>query len=161
VVPTTENLALEIRSRLRRPVASGFPGRWPALDGIRIQETKGTDFELLMTEQSRQAVVKVMPPKHFRDAAIASLMEDVLAPAGRGPGARRPGCGRPERVEKGPAVPDQRLQAGHPEVVNGALFTVKYDEMVIVKDIEFFSLCEHHLLPFFGKVHVAYLPGTR
>ena len=47
------------------------------------------------------------------------------------------------------------------KVVNGALFTVKYDEMVIVKDIEFFSLCEHHLLPFFGKVHVAYLPKDR
>ena len=47
------------------------------------------------------------------------------------------------------------------KIVNGALFTVKYDEMVIVKDIEFFSLCEHHMLPFFGKVHVAYLPKDR
>ena len=47
------------------------------------------------------------------------------------------------------------------KILNGALFEVKYDEMVIVKDIEFFSMCEHHLLPFYGKVHVAYLPKNR
>src|SRR5437879_8682324 len=46
-------------------------------------------------------------------------------------------------------------------VLNGATFSVCYDEMVIVKDIEFFSLCEHHILPFFGKAHVAYLPDKR
>jgi GTP cyclohydrolase I len=46
-------------------------------------------------------------------------------------------------------------------IVNGALFSVKCDEMVIVKDIEFFSMCEHHLLPFFGKIHVAYLPQDK
>ncbi len=47
------------------------------------------------------------------------------------------------------------------KILNGALFDVAYDEMVIVKDIEVFSLCEHHLLPFFGRCHVAYLPGDR
>ena len=47
------------------------------------------------------------------------------------------------------------------KIVNGALFTQECDEMVIVKDIEFFSMCEHHLLPFFGKMHVAYLPEKK
>ncbi len=47
------------------------------------------------------------------------------------------------------------------QIVNGALFTEKYDQMVVVKDIEFFSMCEHHLLPFFGKMHVAYLPKDK
>ena len=67
----------------------------------------------------------------------------------------------PERVAK--AWGD--LTAGYgmsvDEVLNGALFDVAYDEMVIVKDIELFSLCEHHLLPFFGKAHVAYIPDGR
>jgi len=59
----------------------------------------------------------------------------------------------------------QYLTRGHNEdpesVLRGALFDVSYDEMVIVKDIEMFSLCEHHVLPFFGKVHVAYIPNGK
>ena len=64
----------------------------------------------------------------------------------------------PERVEKALRFLTSGYRADVLKVVNDALFRVKYDQMVIVKDIEFFSMCEHHLLPFFGKVHVAYLP---
>ena len=67
----------------------------------------------------------------------------------------------PERVEKALAF----LTKGYKEDPNGilhdALFDVDYDEMVIVKDIEMYSLCEHHMLPFFGKVHVAYIPNGK
>jgi len=92
--------------------------------------------------------------------SIASLVEEVLRQLGEDP-AREGLLKTPERVEQ--ALGD--LTSGYREdigkIINGALFSVKYDEMVIVKDIEFFSLCEHHMLPFFGKIHVAYLPKTK
>ena len=64
----------------------------------------------------------------------------------------------PERVEKAMAFLTQGYAMDVATVLNGALFEVDYDEMVMVRDVEFYSLCEHHLLPFFGKVHVAYVP---
>jgi GTP cyclohydrolase I len=64
----------------------------------------------------------------------------------------------PERVEKSMAFLTRGYTQDVSTVLHGALFDVDYDEMVIVKDIEFYSLCEHHLLPFFGKAHIAYLP---
>src|SRR5258706_15844479 len=67
----------------------------------------------------------------------------------------------PIRVEKALTFLTSGYAANIDEVLNDALFTVDYNEMVIVKDIDFYSLCEHHLLPFFGKCHVAYIPSTR
>ena len=67
----------------------------------------------------------------------------------------------PKRVEKAYKFLTSGYGADIDQVVNNALFTVDYSEMVIVKDIDFYSLCEHHLLPFFGKCHVAYIPSTK
>jgi GTP cyclohydrolase IA len=103
--------------------------------------------------------VKVMTPRPG-ETSIASLMEQVLRLLGENPG--REGLVRtPERVEKALRYLTSGYEKDIRQVVNGAMFAVKYDEMVIVKDIEFFSLCEHHLLPFFGKIHVAYLPKQK
>jgi GTP cyclohydrolase IA len=67
----------------------------------------------------------------------------------------------PERYEKALKFLTSGYHQTAENILNGATFTVAYDEMVVVKDIEFFSLCEHHILPFFGKCHVAYLPNKR
>ena len=112
--------------------------------------------------KSNKAVIKVMAskPAPQMDEPIAPLVKQILERLGEDP--RREGLARtPERVER--AL--QFLTSGYGmdvnEIVNGALFAVKYDEMVIMKDIEFFSMCEHHMLPFFGKVHVAYIPRDK
>jgi GTP cyclohydrolase I len=67
----------------------------------------------------------------------------------------------PSRVEKSMTFLTKGYEQDPAKILRGALFDVDYDEMVIVKDIEMFSLCEHHMLPFFGKVHVAYIPNGR
>jgi GTP cyclohydrolase IA len=108
--------------------------------------------------KSNKAVVKVMAPK--RDQPIAPLVKQILERLGED--TQREGLARtPERVERALQFLTSGYEADVNEIVNGALFAVKYDEMVIMKDIEFFSMCEHHMLPFFGKVHVAYIPRNR
>ena len=67
----------------------------------------------------------------------------------------------PKRVEKAMTFLTSGYDTDIDQVINNALFTVEYSEMVVVKDIDFYSLCEHHLLPFFGKCHVAYLPSNK
>ena len=92
--------------------------------------------------------------------SIASHMEEVLALVGEDPS--RDGLQRtPERWEKAMRFLTSGYHSRVEDLINGALFAVKFDEMVLVKDIEFFSLCEHHLLPFYGRMHVAYLPTNK
>src|SRR3954447_5914468 len=84
----------------------------------------------------------------------------LLAEMGEDP-AREGLRDTPKRVEKAYRFLTSGYDADIDKVLNNALFSVDYSEMVIVKDIDFYSLCEHHLLPFFGKCHVAYLPSNK
>jgi GTP cyclohydrolase I len=107
----------------------------------------------------KRAVVKVMSPNRT-EKAIAPLIAGVIEALGED--TKREGLVRtPERVEKALRFLTSGYSADVGEIVNGAIYEVKYDEMVIVKDIEFFSMCEHHMLPFFGKVHVAYIARNK
>jgi len=91
---------------------------------------------------------------------IACHMREIIKLVGEDP--QREGLRKtPERFEKALKFLTSGYHQNLDNVLNGATFSVCYDEMVIVKDIEFFSLCEHHLLPFFGKAHVAYLPSKK
>jgi GTP cyclohydrolase I len=107
-----------------------------------------------------KALVKMMTPKESSEGTIAARMRDILGEIGED--THREGLERtPERFEKALRFLTSGYETDVDKIVNGALFQVKYDEMVIVKDIEFFSMCEHHMLPFYGKMHVAYLPTER
>jgi len=91
---------------------------------------------------------------------MQDLIRQLLAELGEDP-AREGLVRTPLRVEKALQFLTSGYKADIDQVLNDALFTVDYSEMVIVKDIDFYSLCEHHLLPFFGKCHVAYIPKGR
>ena len=109
--------------------------------------------------KSNKAVVKVMQAK-AAEKNIAPQIEEILAALGEDP--KRDGLLRtPDRVDKALKFLTSGYRMDIQKILNGALYEVKYDEVVVVKDFEFFSMCEHHMLPFFGKVHVAYLPKDR
>jgi GTP cyclohydrolase I len=110
-------------------------------------------------KKASSAAVKVMTPKGS-GGSIASQIEKILTELGEDP-AREGLLRTPHRTEQALRFLTSGYQMDAAKILNGALYTVKYDEMVIVKDVEFFSLCEHHLLPFYGKIHVAYLPRNK
>ena len=96
----------------------------------------------------------------LKDASLNELYAEMIRRMGEDP--ERDGLIRtPDRMEKSMAFLTRGYGQTVEEVLHGALFDVEYDEMVIVKDIEFYSLCEHHLLPFYGKAHVAYVPHKK
>src|SRR3954449_636194 len=91
---------------------------------------------------------------------MQEIIRQLLAELGEDP-SREGLLDTPQRVEKSLRYLTSGYAADVDSVLNNALFTVDYNEMVIVKDIDFYSLCEHHLLPFFGRCHVAYIPQGR
>jgi GTP cyclohydrolase I len=93
----------------------------------------------------------------LQNASLEELVKEMLIRLGEDP-EREGLLNTPQRVTKSLEFLTQGYIKQPADVLNGALFTVDYDEMVIVKDIEMFSMCEHHMLPFFGKVHIAYIP---
>lgn len=103
---------------------------------------------------------KELPAISPEKAAIEEAVRAILANVGEDPD--RDGLvGTPNRIAR---MYDEILAGYHVDpvkLVNGALFDVDYGEMVLVKDIEYFSMCEHHMLPFFGRAHVAYLPSDK
>jgi GTP cyclohydrolase I len=103
---------------------------------------------------------KTLEPVAVQNATLAELTREMLLRLGEDP--QREGLLRtPERMAQAMEFLTKGYQEDPQEILRGALFTEEYDEMVIVKDVEMFSLCEHHLLPFFGKVHVAYIPNGK
>ena len=91
---------------------------------------------------------------------MQDVIRQLLAELGEDP-SREGLRDTPKRVERAMRFLTSGYQADLDSVLNNALFTVDYNEMVIVKDIDFYSLCEHHLLPFFGRCHIAYIPQGR
>src|SRR5579871_2130051 len=100
------------------------------------------------------------PETPIGEATMQQIYAELLARIGEDP-SRDGLVSTPKRMEKAMDFLTQGYEQSVEKVLHGALFDVSYDEMVIVKDIEFYSMCEHHLLPFFGKAHVAYVPNGK
>jgi GTP cyclohydrolase I len=112
------------------------------------------------TKTALKEVAEIVIPEVTGTGNIADLVRRMIAQIGEDP--NREGLRRtPERFEKALRYLTSGYRQDPAKILNGAMFSVCYDEMVVVKDIEVYSLCEHHLLPFFGKCHVAYIPNKK
>jgi GTP cyclohydrolase I len=106
---------------------------------------------------SKSKMNAVLEPDGLKDFSTEDIYRELLRRMGEDP-SRDGLLATPGRVEKSMAFLTKGYHEDPHTLLRGALFDVDYDEMVIVKDVEMFSLCEHHMLPFFGRVHVAYIP---
>lgn len=109
----------------------------------------------LVVSKSKSSAV--LEAESLKDFSTEDMYREILRRLGEDP-ARDGLLATPARIEKSMAFLTKGYREDPNQILRGALFEVDYDEMVIVKDVEMFSLCEHHMLPFFGKVHVAYIP---
>jgi GTP cyclohydrolase IA len=120
-------------------------------------------METCMPEQNEKSVYQIadlLPGDGIDQDSIQQAVRQLLLAVGEDPD-RQGLLGTPKRVAEMYAELLDGYRADPFELLNGALFEVKYDEMVVVRDIEFYSLCEHHMLPFLGRAHFAYLPRDR
>jgi GTP cyclohydrolase I len=133
--------------------------QWRAADDVgRRTIFEITNRKLQINE--RKSMKSTTQPTTLTSASYEELVREMLVRLGEDP--EREGLSRtPERVKKAYEFLTRGYKEDPEALLRKALFTVTYDEMVIVKDIEMFSLCEHHMLPFFGKVHVAYIPNGK
>lgn len=123
-----------------------------------------TLFNYPQTEMDEQVtnnqIILAVEPKELKQVRIEAAVQEILRDIGEDP--QREGLLKtPDRV----ARMFEELTAGYhvdtKKLINGAIFNVDYDEMVVVKDIDFYSMCEHHMLPFYGRAHVAYIPNGK
>jgi GTP cyclohydrolase I len=112
----------------------------------------------VMLSKSKSSAV--LDPDVLKETSTEEIYRELLRRMGEDP-SRDGLIATPGRVERTMAFLTKGYSEDPNQLLRGALFDVDYDEMVIVKDVEMFSLCEHHMLPFFGKVHVAYIPKRK
>jgi GTP cyclohydrolase I len=142
------------RQRRHRRPANETPAA-SELQLLSRQKVKADHFDTTAHNDHKEA-------KHIQaeNKRMRGLVRQILIELGEDP--EREGLLRtPKRVERALHFLTAGYHQNIEEILNGALFEEKYNEMVIVKDIDFYSLCEHHLLPFYGKCHVAYIPNGK